>query len=111
MEQPPAWRKGRCHDGEKHHTPVPARMCPTTFPPWLAAAWPCQTTITSQVKWGAFLACTGGCCEEPYLPISNSKTEGAWQEDGWHRMEVGKFCHWTLAMPGEAARKGWRATT
>lgn len=76
VEQPPAWHRGRCPDGEKHHAPSPARMCATTSPPWLAAAWPCQTTITSQVKWGAFLACTAGCCEEPDLLIRASTAGG-----------------------------------
>lgn len=39
-----------CRDSERCHTPVPARMCPTTSPgvPRLAAARPCETTIVFQ---------------------------------------------------------------
>lgn len=111
VEQSPAWHKGKCHDSEQHHTPVPARMCPVTSPPWLVAAQPCESTITLQAAWGTFLACATGHWEETYLLISASEMEAAWQEDEWHGMEVGKVHCQSSATPDKAARKGWRVTT
>lgn len=77
LEQPPALHTGRCCDGDQHHGPVPARMCPDTSSPQLAAAWPRETTITLQAAWGAFLAPVASHCEEMYLPTNVSEMEGA----------------------------------
>lgn len=77
LEQPPDPHTGRCCDGDRHHGPVPARMCPDTSSPRLAAAWPRETTITLQAAWGAFLAHVASHCEEMYLPTNVSEMEGA----------------------------------
>lgn len=81
-----------CHDSEQRHAPVTVRMCPATSTPQPVAARPCEATAVFEAKQGAFLAHTTSCFEELYLTISTREMKGAWREDGWHGMEVGKLC-------------------